>query len=156
MDINLKTLIGKLNDTTRAAATRAAGICVGFGQYEVDIEHLFLALLEQPASDFVVAARAVGDQPDRLRDRPAQGGRAPAERQQPHAGVLAPPAGAVRARLADRLAGPRSAGPGTAHPQRPPAAGAAGRTRPGPAGPARVRVLHGLSRSTGSSTISTS
>lgn len=60
MDINLKTLIGKLNDTTRAAATRAAGICVGFGQYEVDIEHLFLALLEQPASDFVVAARAAG------------------------------------------------------------------------------------------------
>jgi type VI secretion system protein VasG len=60
MDINLKTLIGKLNDTTRAAATRAAGICVGFGQYEVDIEHLFLALLEQPSSDFVVAARASG------------------------------------------------------------------------------------------------
>jgi type VI secretion system protein VasG len=60
MDINLKTLIGKLNDTTRAAATRAAGICVGFGQYEVDIEHLFLALLEQPASDFVVAARQAG------------------------------------------------------------------------------------------------
>ena len=60
MDINLKTLIGKLNDTTRAAATRAAGICVGFGQYEVDIEHLFLALLEQPASDVVVAARAAG------------------------------------------------------------------------------------------------
>ncbi len=57
MDINLKTLIGKLNDTTRAAATRAAGICVGFGQYEVDIEHLFLALLEQADSDFVVAAR---------------------------------------------------------------------------------------------------
>ena len=60
MDINLKTLIGKLNDTTRAAATRAAGICVSFGQYEVDIEHLFLALLEQPASDFVLAARAAG------------------------------------------------------------------------------------------------
>ncbi|MFC5547622.1 type VI secretion system ATPase TssH [Massilia aerilata] len=60
MDINLKTLIGKLNDTSRTAATRAAGICVGFGQYEVDIEHLFLALLEQPSSDFVVAARAAG------------------------------------------------------------------------------------------------
>jgi type VI secretion system protein VasG len=60
MDINLKTLIGKLNDTTRAAATRAAGICVGFGQYEVDIEHLFLALLEHPACDVAVAARAAG------------------------------------------------------------------------------------------------
>ncbi|MFZ3289999.1 MAG: type VI secretion system ATPase TssH [Telluria sp.] len=60
MDINLKTLIGKLNDTTRTAATRAANICVGLGQYEVDIEHLFLALLEQPKSDFVVIARQCG------------------------------------------------------------------------------------------------
>jgi type VI secretion system protein VasG len=60
MDINLKTLIGKLNDTTRTAATRAANICVGLGQYEVDVEHIFLALLEQPDSDFVVAARQSG------------------------------------------------------------------------------------------------
>ncbi|TWI69221.1 type VI secretion system protein VasG [Pseudoduganella lurida] len=60
MSINLKTLIGKLNDTCRTAATRAANICVGLGQYEVDIEHLFLALLEQPASDFVVVARQAG------------------------------------------------------------------------------------------------
>jgi type VI secretion system protein VasG len=60
MDINLKTLIGKLNDTSRIAATRAAGICVGLGQYEVDIEHLFLALLEQPGCDVVAAARQAG------------------------------------------------------------------------------------------------
>jgi type VI secretion system protein VasG len=57
MSINLKTLIGKLNDTTRLAATRAAGICVSLGQYEVEIEHLFLALLEQERSDFVLALR---------------------------------------------------------------------------------------------------
>ena len=57
MEINLKTLIGKLNDSSRTAATRAASICVGLGQYEVDIEHLFLALLEQPNSDFVTIAR---------------------------------------------------------------------------------------------------
>jgi len=60
MSINLKTLIAKLNDTTRLAATRAAGICVGLGQYEVDIEHLFLALLEQEQSDFVLIARKCG------------------------------------------------------------------------------------------------
>jgi type VI secretion system protein VasG len=60
MDINLKTLIGKLNDSSRAAATRAAGICVGQGHYEVDIEHLFLALLEQPNCDFVCIARQCG------------------------------------------------------------------------------------------------
>ncbi|WP_317202575.1 type VI secretion system ATPase TssH [Janthinobacterium sp.] len=57
MSINLKTLISKLNDTSRVAATRAASICVALGQYEVDLEHLFLALLEQPRSDFVVMAR---------------------------------------------------------------------------------------------------
>jgi type VI secretion system protein VasG len=57
MSLNLKTLIGKLNDTTRLAATRAASICVGLGQYEVEIEHLFLALLEQERSDFVLIAR---------------------------------------------------------------------------------------------------
>jgi len=60
MSINLKTLIAKLNDTTRLAATRAASICVGLGQYEVDIEHLFLALLEQEQSDFVLIARKCG------------------------------------------------------------------------------------------------
>ncbi|WP_394780049.1 AAA family ATPase, partial [Undibacterium sp.] len=60
MSINLKTLISKLNETSRTAATRAASICVGLGQYEVDIEHLFLALLEQPQSDFVIISRKCG------------------------------------------------------------------------------------------------
>ena len=60
MSINLKTLISKLNDTSRVATTRAASICVGLGQFEVDIEHVFLALLEQPKSDFVVIARRAG------------------------------------------------------------------------------------------------
>ncbi len=57
MDINLKTLISKLNDTTRLAATRAASICMGLGQYEVDVEHLFLGLIEQPGSDLAAIAR---------------------------------------------------------------------------------------------------
>ncbi|WEF34639.1 type VI secretion system ATPase TssH [Pseudoduganella chitinolytica] len=60
MSINLKTLIGKLNETSRTAATRAASICVSLGHYEVDIEHLFLALLEQQGSDFVILARQNG------------------------------------------------------------------------------------------------
>ncbi|MEO5795083.1 MAG: type VI secretion system ATPase TssH [Rhodoferax sp.] len=60
MDINLKTLISKLNDTSRTATERAASICMGRGQYEVDLEHLFLALLEQPQSDFVLIARRSG------------------------------------------------------------------------------------------------
>ena len=57
MDINMKTLIGKLNECTRDAATRAASIAVGLGHYEVDVEHVFLALLEQPDCDFTCIAR---------------------------------------------------------------------------------------------------
>ncbi|SOE47384.1 type VI secretion system ATPase TssH [Orrella dioscoreae] len=56
MTTPLKTLIGKLNPTCRQAAERAASICMGRGHYEVDLEHVFLALLEQPDSDFVVMA----------------------------------------------------------------------------------------------------
>jgi type VI secretion system protein VasG len=57
MSINLKTLIGKLNDTTRSAATRAANICVGMGHAEVDVEHLFVALLGQQDCDLCTVAR---------------------------------------------------------------------------------------------------
>ncbi|WP_338764323.1 type VI secretion system ATPase TssH [Massilia sp. METH4] len=66
MSLNLKTLIGKLNDTCRTAATRAAGLCVSLGQFEVDLEHLFLALLEQPKSDFAIIARQSGISPGML------------------------------------------------------------------------------------------
>jgi type VI secretion system protein VasG len=66
MSINLKTLIGKLDDSCRAAATRAAGLCVSLGQYEVDIEHLLLALLEQPACDVAVIAHRCGVSIERL------------------------------------------------------------------------------------------
>ncbi|MFC0169727.1 type VI secretion system ATPase TssH [Pseudoduganella danionis] len=51
MEFNLKTLVSKLNPATRQAFNRAAGICVGMGQFEVEVEHLMLALLEQPRSD---------------------------------------------------------------------------------------------------------
>jgi len=56
----LKTLIGKLNQTCRQAAERAASLCMAQGHYEVDLEHLFLALLERPASDFSIVARRSG------------------------------------------------------------------------------------------------
>jgi len=57
MSTNLKTLIGKLNDTTRLAAERAASLTMARGNYEVEIEHVFLALLEQPQSDFALLCR---------------------------------------------------------------------------------------------------
>ena len=60
MSTHLKVLIGKLNDTCRQAAERAAAICMGRGHYEVDIEHLFSALAEQAGSDFAVVAHRAG------------------------------------------------------------------------------------------------
>lgn len=56
--IPLKTLIGKLNPQCRLAAERAASLCMARGHFEVEIEHLMLALLEQFDSDFgVILAR---------------------------------------------------------------------------------------------------
>src|SRR5699024_1065432 len=60
MSINLKTLIGKLDDTCRRATERAANLCMARGHYEVDLEHLFLALIEQPKIDFAAIARHCG------------------------------------------------------------------------------------------------
>lgn len=57
MTSNLKVLVGKLNDTCRAAAERAASLCMSRGNYEVDLEHLFLALSERKRSDFALLAR---------------------------------------------------------------------------------------------------
>ncbi|RNF82392.1 type VI secretion system ATPase TssH [Montanilutibacter psychrotolerans] len=67
MSINLKTLIGKLNDTCRSSAERAANLCMARGHYEVDLEHLFLALLEQPKSDLALIAQRCGVKPESLR-----------------------------------------------------------------------------------------
>ncbi|BAL24077.1 type VI secretion system ATPase TssH [Azoarcus sp. KH32C] len=66
MSTSLKTLISKLNNTSRKAAERAAGLCMGRGNYEVDLEHLFLALLEQRDSDVYVIARRCGISPSAL------------------------------------------------------------------------------------------
>ena len=63
MSQNLKTLVSKLNDSTRRAAERAANLCMARGHYEVDLEHLFLALLEAPKGGLRARARASIDGP---------------------------------------------------------------------------------------------
>ncbi|MGY0557402.1 type VI secretion system ATPase TssH [Lysobacter sp. A421] len=67
MSINLKTLIGKLNDTCRQSAERAANLCLARGNYEVDLEHLLVALLDHPRSDVVLIAQRSGVGVDNLR-----------------------------------------------------------------------------------------
>ncbi|QID17455.1 type VI secretion system ATPase TssH [Nitrogeniibacter mangrovi] len=63
---SLKTLISKLNDPCRTAAERAANLCIAHGNYEVDLEHLFLAFTEQPDSDFITVAKRSGISPTAL------------------------------------------------------------------------------------------
>src|SRR5688500_10805790 len=48
MNLDLKTLIDKLNPTCRRALEEAAGLCVGHTHYNVEIEHLISKLLEIP------------------------------------------------------------------------------------------------------------
>ena len=48
MNVSLKSLIGKLNDTCRGAMEAAAGLCLTRTHYDVDIEHLFLKLRRGP------------------------------------------------------------------------------------------------------------
>jgi len=57
MSTSLKTLISKLNSTCRQAAECAASLCMGRGNYEVDLEHLLLALIEQPGCDLMSILR---------------------------------------------------------------------------------------------------
>jgi len=51
VDINLKSLIGKLNDTSRRALEGAAGLCLSRSNYNVEIEHWLLKILELTDSD---------------------------------------------------------------------------------------------------------
>ncbi|WP_410199237.1 type VI secretion system ATPase TssH [Burkholderia cenocepacia] len=58
MSTPLKTLITKLNPLCRHATERAASACLARGHYEVDLEHLFLALLDEATGDLPLALRA--------------------------------------------------------------------------------------------------
>jgi type VI secretion system protein VasG len=48
---NLKSLIGKLNDTTRNALEAAAGLCLARTHYDIEVEHFLAKLLDASASD---------------------------------------------------------------------------------------------------------
>ena len=51
ININLKSLVGKLNDSCRSALDGAAGLCMARTHYNVEIEHWLLKLLELQDSD---------------------------------------------------------------------------------------------------------
>ena len=58
--INLKELVGKLNDTCRGALEAAAGLCLSRTNYNIEIEHWLLKLLENDRSDLTIACKASG------------------------------------------------------------------------------------------------
>lgn len=51
MSVNLKGLIGKLNDTARGALESAAGLCLARTHYDIEVEHVLLKLLDASGSD---------------------------------------------------------------------------------------------------------
>ncbi len=51
MNVNLKSLVGRLNDTCRAALEDAAGLCLSRTNYDVEIEHLLMKILERDETD---------------------------------------------------------------------------------------------------------
>ncbi len=51
MSVNLKGLIGKLNDTTRTALEGAAGLCLARTHYDIEVEHVLAKLLDGRGSD---------------------------------------------------------------------------------------------------------
>ncbi len=57
MSINLKSLIGKLNDTTRQTLEAAAGLCVSRTHYDIEIEHYLLKALDSSDNDISAILR---------------------------------------------------------------------------------------------------
>ena len=65
-NINLKQLIGKLNDTTRRSLEAASGLCLSRTHYNIEIEHWLLKLLENAGSDIHLILRQFNIDPLRL------------------------------------------------------------------------------------------
>src|SRR5215469_54933 len=52
MGLNLKALIAKLNDQSRAALEGAAGLCLSRTHYDIEVEHFLSKLLDSSSNDF--------------------------------------------------------------------------------------------------------
>jgi type VI secretion system protein VasG len=60
MNVNLRSLIGKLNHQTRSAVEAAAGLCLGRTHYDVEIEHFLMKLLDTTDSDLAFILKHYG------------------------------------------------------------------------------------------------
>ncbi len=66
MGVNLKSLIGKLNPTTRKALEAAAGLCLSRTHYDVEFEHYLTKLLDETDSDLAHILQRFEIDPSRL------------------------------------------------------------------------------------------
>jgi type VI secretion system protein VasG len=57
VQVNLKELVGKLNDTCRRSLEAAAGLCLSRTNYNVEVEHWLSKLLEVPNTDLAAILR---------------------------------------------------------------------------------------------------
>src|SRR5690242_5008351 len=66
MGLNLKSLIGKLNDSARSALEGAAGLCLSRTHYDIEVEHYLMKLLDQSDNDASKIFRQYEIDPSRL------------------------------------------------------------------------------------------
>jgi type VI secretion system protein VasG len=67
VSVNVKSLVGKLNDVCRRALDDAAGLCVSRTHYNVEVEHWLLRLLDTPNTDLPAILAHFGADPSRLK-----------------------------------------------------------------------------------------
>ena len=68
--IDLKQLVGHLNDTCRRALEAAAGLTLSRTHYNVEIEHWLVKLAERPDSDISLILKHYEIEVGPLRHRP--------------------------------------------------------------------------------------
>ena len=66
MSLNLKSLIGKLDDATRSALEAAAGLCVSRTHYDIEIEHYLLKAIDSSDGDIAFILKQYGVDKSRL------------------------------------------------------------------------------------------
>jgi len=66
MSLNLKSLIGKVNDATRSALEGAAGLCVSRTHYDIEVEHFLLKAIDSSDNDIAFILRQYGVDRSRL------------------------------------------------------------------------------------------
>jgi type VI secretion system protein VasG len=66
MSLNLKSLIGKVNDATRSALEAAAGLCVSRTHYDIEVEHFLLKAIDSSDNDMAFILRQYGVDRSRL------------------------------------------------------------------------------------------